>query len=86
VAHERVQLHRDPSDGQAQLRWDDWGAERKLRRFSEHYARVAEERECAFLDTGPVIASSDLDGIHLQASEHEKLGVAVAAKVRELVF
>jgi hypothetical protein len=50
-----------------------------------HYARVAGERGCAFLDAGQVIASSDLDGIHLEASEYAKLGVAVAVKVRELL-
>ena len=60
------------------------GAEAKSRRFAEHYARVAQERGCAFLDTGQVIiVSSDLDGIHLEASEHEKLGRAVAAEVLE---
>jgi hypothetical protein len=46
---------------------------------------VAQERGCAFLDTGQVIVSSDLDGIHLEASEQKKLGVAVAAGVRELL-
>lgn len=44
------------------------GAEAKSRRFAEHYARVAEERGCAFLDTGQVIVSSDLDGIRLETS------------------
>jgi lysophospholipase L1-like esterase len=61
------------------------GAEKKSRRFAEHYARVAQERGCVFLDAGQVIVSSDLDGIHLEASEHKKLGGAVAAKVRELL-
>ena len=61
------------------------GAERKSRRFAEHYARVAQERGCAFLDTGQVIVSSDLDGIHLEASEHEKLGVVVAVRVRDIL-
>jgi lysophospholipase L1-like esterase len=61
------------------------GAERKSRRFAEHYARVAQERGCAFLDTGQVIVSSDLDGIHLGASEQEKLGAAVAARARALL-
>jgi hypothetical protein len=28
---------------------------------------------------------SELDGIHLEASEQEKLGVAVAVRVRELL-
>ena len=60
------------------------GAEAKSRRFAEHYARVAQERGCAFLDTGQVIVSSDLDGIHLEASEHAKLGKAVAPLVRRI--
>ena len=38
------------------------GAEAKSRRFGEHYARVAQERGCAFLDTGQVIVSSDAVG------------------------
>jgi hypothetical protein len=32
-----------------------------------------------------VIVSSDQDGIHLEVSEHRKLGQAVAAKVREIL-
>jgi hypothetical protein len=49
------------------------GAEALSRRFAEHYARVARERGCAFLDADQVIVSSDLEGIHLEASEHAKL-------------
>jgi lysophospholipase L1-like esterase len=62
------------------------GAEGKSHKFAEHYARVAQERGCAFLNTGQVIESSDLDGIHLEASEQAKLGRSVAAKVRELLI
>ena len=61
------------------------GAERKSERLTEHYARVAQVRGCAFLDTGRVIVSSDLDGIHLETGEQKKLGVAVAARVHELL-
>lgn len=32
-----------------------------------------------------MIASSDLDGIHLEATEHAELGAAVAAEVRRLL-
>jgi hypothetical protein len=42
-------------------------------------------RSCAFLDAGSVISSSDVDGIHLEAPEHERLGLAVAEQVRPLL-
>ena len=61
------------------------GAERKSARFAEQYRRVATERRCAFLDASTVIRSSDLDGIHLEAGEHAKLGAAVARKVEAIL-
>jgi lysophospholipase L1-like esterase len=61
------------------------GAEEKSKKFSYYYGRVAQEMGCAFLDTGTVIASSPLDGIHFEAGEHRKLGQAVALKARELL-
>jgi lysophospholipase L1-like esterase len=54
----------------------------KSRKFSEYYRRVAEEYGCMLLDTSEVIVSSDLDGIHFEAGEHQKLGEAVAALVK----
>lgn len=61
------------------------GAEAKSRKFSQHYARVASEQGCAFLDAGSVIVSSALDGIHFEAGEHRKLGLAVAERVRAML-
>ena len=61
------------------------GAKEKAERFSAHYRRVAQEKGCAFLDTGKVIVSSNLDGIHFEPEEHGKLGKAVAASVREIL-
>ena len=61
------------------------GAKPKSERFSAHYRRVAEEKGCEFLDPSQVIVSSDLDGVHLEAGEHAKLGVAVAAVVKEII-
>lgn len=55
------------------------------RELGIEYRAVAEELGCDFLDLQTVVRSSDLDGIHLEASEHEKLGVAVAAKVRAIL-
>lgn len=61
------------------------GAREKSLDLGRHYATIAGWRGCGFLDAGAVIASSDLDGIHLEAAEHRKLGLAIAAKVRELL-
>lgn len=61
------------------------GAAEKSRKFAEHYGRVAQEMRCACLDAGTVIVSSPLDGIHLEAAEHVKLGTAVAAKVKDTI-
>jgi lysophospholipase L1-like esterase len=60
------------------------GASEKSGQFSEHYGRFAERYGCEFLDASAVIASSDVDGIHLDAGEHRKLGEAVAARVAEI--
>jgi lysophospholipase L1-like esterase len=60
-------------------------AQAKSKKFAAHYARVARSYGCHFLDTSKIIVSSDLDGIHLEASEHRKLGLAVAARVREIL-
>ncbi len=56
------------------------GAEKKSMRFREHYERFAEQYGCEFMDAGEFVSSSDLDGIHLEAGEHRKLGEAVAER------
>ncbi len=58
------------------------GAAERSRRFPGHYRRFAEQYGCGFLDASEVIVSSDVDGIHLEAGEHRKLGEAVAGRVR----
>jgi lysophospholipase L1-like esterase len=60
------------------------GAREKSRLFTEHYGHFAEQYGCEFFDASAVIASSDVDGIHLDAGEHRKLGEAVAVRVMEI--
>jgi lysophospholipase L1-like esterase len=57
----------------------------KSKKFAEHYRRVAQKYRCHFLDTAPIITSSELDGIHLDGDHHRKLGLAVARRVREIL-
>ena len=61
------------------------GGAEKSRRLAPFYLQHARERECRFLDAGEVIRSSDGDGLHLDPEEHHKLGLAVAAVVREIL-
>lgn len=61
------------------------GSEEKSARFAGHYRRFAEQYGCGFLDTGAVIVSSDVDGIHLEADEHRKLGGTVSARVEKVI-
>jgi lysophospholipase L1-like esterase len=46
--------------------------------FSARYAAVAQEKGCRYFDTATVIRTSPIDGVHLEAREHRKLGIAVA--------
>jgi lysophospholipase L1-like esterase len=61
------------------------GGDAKAALLGKLYAEVAALHNCDFLDAGNVIASSPLDAIHYDAGEHRKLGMAMAAKVRELL-
>jgi lysophospholipase L1-like esterase len=61
------------------------GAEEKSRQFPQHYEHFAEKDGCEFFDASEVIVSSDVDGIHLDAGEHRKLGEAVAERIRQIL-
>jgi lysophospholipase L1-like esterase len=60
-------------------------AEVKSRKFSEYYRLAALEYGCDFLDAGEYIHSSDIDGVHFEVDQHEKLGLAFARSVREIL-
>ena len=58
------------------------GAREKSLRFPGAYETVAKELGCQFLNTQPLIVTSKIDTLHLEESEHGKLGEAIAAAVR----
>ncbi len=61
------------------------GAEQVSEKFGECFGRVAEALTCPYLDTSTLVVSSLADGIHLEAGEHRKLGLALATQVKELI-
>jgi lysophospholipase L1-like esterase len=48
---------------------------------ADAYAAVAAEVGCHFFDAGRVIATSPIDGVHLDADHHQRLGLALAPVV-----
>ena len=55
------------------------GGEAKSAGMAEAYRAVARELACAFFDCSEVTAASAIDGVHLDADQHLKLGAAMAA-------
>ena len=61
------------------------GAREKSEKFSYYYRKIADEYGCEFLDASEVVTSSNIDGIHLELSEHQKLGKRVATLVKRIL-
>jgi len=66
-----------------------WGfdqvAEQRSRELSTYYRALAESLGCAFLDAGAVVQASPVDGVHLEAAALERLGAAIAERVRPML-
>ncbi len=60
------------------------GAIEKSIGLIRHFERNARELGVALLDAGDIVTCDPLDGIHLTAEEHAKMGRALAAKLREI--
>lgn len=57
------------------------GGETKSVGLGEAYAQVCADLKCHFFDAGRVVASSDADGVHLDAEAHRTLGLALVPVV-----
>jgi lysophospholipase L1-like esterase len=61
------------------------GAPEKSRQLGKHFQRVAAERNVPLVDLAEIVQTTDLDGIHLEAGEHRRLGEILAGRVRQLL-
>lgn len=59
-------------------------AQARSQQLPKHYEAVAAALGCAYLNTQEIVTPSPVDGIHLDAAAHQKLGQAVAAKIKAL--
>ena len=62
----------------------DKASHEKSLQFSEYYRIAAKNGGADFLDAA-TIAKPGIDGIHLGYDGHRKLGIAMAAKIREML-
>lgn len=62
------------------------GAAQKSAGLSAALSAVAKERACEFFDAGTVTPTSRVDGVHLDADQHERLGKAMAEVVGPLIL
>jgi lysophospholipase L1-like esterase len=57
------------------------GCRGKLTKLSKLYQKIAQENECDFLNARDYVASSKVDGFHLDAHAHRKLAEALKDKI-----
>lgn len=61
------------------------GAEERSAGLALAYEQIAAELGCEFFDAETATPSSRVDGVHLDADQHQRLGEAIAEKVRTLL-
>jgi lysophospholipase L1-like esterase len=61
------------------------GAEARSVGLAAAYAEIARERGCEFFDAGQVTPTSPVDGVHLDADQHQALGFALATVVAKFL-
>ncbi|HKX98539.1 MAG TPA: serine hydrolase [Steroidobacteraceae bacterium] len=61
------------------------GGIEKSRQLADLYSNVATDAGVEFLDAGAVTATDGVDGLHLTAEAHRKLGQAIATKIRDIL-
>jgi lysophospholipase L1-like esterase len=57
----------------------------KSEQFARLYAGIAELANVEFFDAGTVIHTAGADGVHLTATAHRRLGLALAERVRSIL-
>jgi lysophospholipase L1-like esterase len=60
------------------------GAESKSQELAQHFKYFADMNGCHFFDAASVARSSPIDGIHIDAENHQVLAEALSKKVRNV--
>lgn len=61
------------------------GAGARCEGLAQAYANVCQDLGCHFFDAGTVVSASAVDGVHLDAEQHARLGQALAHRLAVLL-
>jgi hypothetical protein len=61
------------------------GGKEKSLALASALKKYCKENNVEMIDAGAVVKTSDVDGVHLEESEHSKLGKAIALKVKDMM-
>ncbi len=61
------------------------GNEDKSKELSKFYEAVAKANGVEFFDAGKTVKSSNIDGLHLDADQHEILGKSMVSEVKRII-
>ena len=61
------------------------GSEEKSALLPGYYEREARSRGVFYLNAGDIVSSSPRDGVHLERDQHQKLGAAIAGKIKQIL-
>lgn len=64
----------------------DMSAVIKSKRFARSISDAAQQEGVHFLDASKYAMASDIDGVHMEPSEHEKLAAAIEAKIKSILL
>ncbi len=57
----------------------------KTKGLATHYAKLAAQESCTFLDAGQIVKVGD-DGVHIEADSHKDLAKAIASKIQKMIL
>jgi lysophospholipase L1-like esterase len=61
------------------------GADERCAGLAQAFRQISGELECHFFDAGKVTMSSKVDGVHLDADQHLKIGTAISETVSSIL-
>lgn len=61
-------------------------AVKKSEDFAKELSKTAKEEKVHFLDAAKFASASNIDGVHMDSGEHQKLANAICDKIKEILF